>query len=333
MKHVRFVLVLAVAFTLMLSSVSFAQLRNLAVGDPVPGFTLNATDGTSVSLSAQLGKVVVIAIVRPGQPNSGKAMAELQELAVKFKDKDVVFLAMTPDTDNVAAVKEEAEKAKATYPVLLDEGKHVYGAWGAFLFPTTAVIDKEGILSKDHPSYNRKYKDTIDAFVQFTLGEIDEAGTDAILNPVDTVEYTDEQKKAERHLMLAQRMIDRSRLDKAEGDLKEAVELDPGSVSAKVTYGFVLLKLDRAAEAKPLFESAVEIDPKADGAKAGLGACEVALGEVDKGIATIEDSLKMNPSPERSHFELGKAYQLKGEHEKAAEHFRKAVEEIAGALW
>lgn len=333
MSYLRFSAVVAIVASLFLASVSHAQLRNLKEGDTVPDFTLKATDGASVTLSSYAGKVVVVAIIRPDQPNSEKAMEDLQALSEKFKDKGVVFLAMTPNTDDMAALTEVAEKSKATYPILLDEGRHVYGAWGAFLFPTTAVVNAEGVLAKDHPSYNRKYKDTIDAYVQFTLGEIDEAGVDDIINPKDTVEYTPEQKKAERHLMLAQRMIDRSRLDRAEGDLKEAVELDPQNTAAKVTYGFVLLKLDKAAEAKPLFESAIEIDAKAEGAKAGLGACEVAMGEVDKGIATLEDSLKLNPSPERSHFELGKAYQIKGEHEKAAEHFRKAAEELAGALW
>jgi len=334
MKHVLICAATAVLISLFVAPASFAQLRNLQEGEKAPDFTLNALDGSSVTLSSYAGKdIVVVTIVRPGQPNSGKAMADLQDLSAKYAGKDVVFLAMTPDTDNKAAAKEEADKAKVTYPFLLDEGRHVYGAWGAFLFPTTCIIAKDGTLAKEIPSYNRKYKDSVDAYLQLTLGEIDESAVDDIINPKDTVVFTPEQKKAERHLMLAQRMIDRSLLDKAEDDLKQAVELDPANAKARVTYGFVLLKLDRPEEAKAQFSAALEADARAEDAKAGLGAAEVALGDLDNGIATLEDSLKLNPKPARSHFELGKAYQKKGDNEKAAEHFRKAAEELAGALW
>jgi len=169
--------------------------------------------------------------------------------------------------------------------------------------------------------------------VRLALGEITAEHLDEILNPKDAERLTPEQKKAERHMLLAERMVDRKLLDKAAEELESALEANPSLAQAHVRYGFVLLKQGKPSDAKAHFEKALELDKRAEDAEAGLGASEVAIGELDKGIQTLEAALKLNPKPARVHYELGRAYEAKGVPDKALEHYRKALEELGGALW
>jgi peroxiredoxin len=307
--------------------------RNLKESEPVPGFKIKDTKGTEVALDSYKGKFVIVTFFRADQDKSRETLTDLEKIYEKYKDKGVEVIALTPDKNDGRSIAAVVDDLKLTYPVLEDEGRAVYGAWGVFLFPTTGIIDKEGKLYKQIPSHNRQFADDLDGYVRFLLGEITAEELDGILNPKPNERFTPEQKKAERHMMLGQRMIDRKLLDKAAEELKSAVEADPTLVEAHVKYGFVLLKLGNAAEAKPQFEKALELNKRAEDAEAGLGACQVAMGDVDKGIETLEDALKLNPKPARVHYELSKAYKIKGMPDKAAEHCQKALEELGGALW
>ena len=307
--------------------------KNINIGEAVPGFTLKDTNGSDVSLASYKGKVTLVLFVRPDQKNSQSAMADLQKLMDKYGPKGLAVVAMTPETQQATELKDVVEKEKITYPALLDEGKKVYGEWGAFLFPTTAVLDKEGKMIMPIPSYNRTYPDVMEGYVQYALGEIGKEQLDAIVNPKGSVRLTPEQKNAERHMMLGQRMIDRKLIDKAAEEYGQAVESDPTLVDAHIKYGYVLLKLGDSAKALEQFTKALELDPKAEEASTGLGSVQVSTGNFDKAIEVLEANIKTNPKPARAHYELGVAYEKKGVFDKAAEHYKKAAEELGGIIW
>jgi len=303
--------------------------RNLNEGQPVRGFTMKDTAGNDVALSNYSGKVVVAVFFRPDQDASQKALADLQKVYDKYASKGVVFLAITPELEQENKIRELVDKEKIKYPILLDAGRKVYGDWGVFLYPTTGILDRETKLFKHVPSHNRAYADTVEAYVRLCLGEINQEQLNAILNPKELAELTPEQKKAQRHMNLAGRMVERKLYDKAAEEYAQAIESDPALVEAHVKYGFVLLKAGNPAKAKENFTKALELDPKAQDAEAGLGSSEVALGNVDKGIEVLEGALKLNTKPARTHYELGVAYEKKGALDKAAENYRKAVEALA----
>ncbi len=307
--------------------------RNLNEGQPVRGFTMKDTGGNDVALSAYSGKLVVAVFFRPDQEASQKALSDLQKLYDKYSGKGVVFLAITPELEQEQKIRDLVEKEHIKFPVLLDAGRKVYGDWGVFLYPTTGILDKETKLYKHVASYNRQYGETVEAYIRLLLGEINKEQLDAILNPKEMTELTPEQKKAQRHMNLAGRMIERKLLDKAAAEYEQAIESDPKLVEAHVKYGFLLLKMGNGQKAMENFKKAIELDPKAPDAEAGLGSAHVALGEVDKGIEVLEGALKMNPKPARTHYELGLAYEKKGAFDKAAENYRKAIDELGGSDW
>ncbi|HEY3346920.1 MAG TPA: redoxin domain-containing protein [Nitrospirota bacterium] len=313
-------------------SATAIAFRNVEPGQTPPDFTLKDTAGRDVSLSAKGGSVVVVAFVKPDQDASQKAMADLQKIQDKFGKRGVSVLAVVSEMGEQAQLKDVVEKNKITYPILLDDGRKVYGQWGAFLYPTTGVIDKTGKMILHVPSHNRKYQETLEGNIRLALGEINQEQLNAALNPVEKEKLTEGQKEASRRMLLAQRLIERKQYDKAAEELSKAVEADPESCPARVKYGFILLKLGDAVKAKESFTKAVELNPKDNDARAGLGASMVAAGDIDKGIETISESLKSNPRPARSHLELGRAYEKKGDTVKALEFYKKALEELCESL-
>ncbi|MGA2192915.1 MAG: tetratricopeptide repeat protein [Nitrospirota bacterium] len=315
---------------LIIASLGHAALafRNVTEGQPVPGFTLKDLAGNDISLSSFAGKVVVVTFFKPDQEFSVRALKDLVKMQAKLGSK-VVILAIMPEMNQQEKLKELVEKEKVTFPVLLDEGRKTYGAWGAFLYPTTGIVDKEGRLAVQVPSHNWKFEETVEGNVRLALGEINKEQLAGELNPKQNEEISPARQKAENHIALARKLMERKMTDKAAAELAQAVEADPTMAEAKVEYGFLLLMQGDAVRAQENFSKAAEQNPRLEDAKTGLGASYVAQGQVDKGIEVLNDALKLNPKPARTHFELGKAYEKKGAPDKAAEHYRKALEELA----
>jgi peroxiredoxin len=68
----------------------------------------------------------------------------------KFRDKNVVILGIhTPETsseEHSAAVKTKAEEAAFEFPVLIDNAKANWNAWGNSMWPSVYLVDKRGYL-------------------------------------------------------------------------------------------------------------------------------------------------------------------------------------------
>ncbi len=325
----------SLAFLILTFTADAAVLafRNVAEGQQAPDFTLKDTAGNDVTLSSNAGKVVVVVFFKPDQKTSQDALSDLAKIYSRYKTKGVVVLAIVSEMDEQSALKALMDKEKIMFPILIDQGRKIYGQWGAFLYPTTAVLSKDGKVFKHVPSHNRKYSDEVEGYIRVALGEITAEKLEQELNPGEIKQLTPEQKKAERHMMLGQKLLERKLVDKASAEFAEAVASDPNLAEAKAAYGFTLLKLGDAAKAQENFTKALELNPRIDDAKCGLGASYVALGQVDKGIEVLEDALKVNPKPARANFELAKAYEKKGALDKAAEHYKKAIEELSGGNW
>jgi peroxiredoxin len=303
--------------------------RNVEEGQSAPDFSLKDDKGQDYTLSKLAGKVVVVSFVKPDQQNSVLALRDLQKIYPALSAKGVVFIAIVSEADQKDKIAGVASQEKLTFPIAYDEGRKVYGAWGAFLYPTTGIVGKDGKLTAQVPSHDWKYQDAVEGNVQLALGEITKEQLEARLNPKENEKVDPAKAKAERHMMLADQLIARKMTDKACAELAQAVEAAPGLTSAHIKYGYALLGKGDAAKAAEQFQTAVQQEPRSNDAKTGLGASLVAQGQVDKGLQLLTESIKDNPRPARANFELGRAYEKKGTFDKAALHYRKAAEELA----
>jgi peroxiredoxin len=118
-----------------------------------PQFTLTNYDGKEVSLADYKDKVVVLEWFNYECPfvvyhyEKPKTMAELAD---KYKDKDVVWLAVN-STKHLKTKKNKdfAEKHKLTYPILDDRSGKIGRAYSAKTTPHMYIIDAKGKIAYD----------------------------------------------------------------------------------------------------------------------------------------------------------------------------------------
>jgi len=75
--------------------------------------------------------------------------------------------------------------------------------------------------------------------------------------------------------------------------LASAVQLDPKNAGALSAYGMVLVRLNRASEALPLFRKVTELDPISPGAHLNLG---IALADQNLLDGAVEEFFRGNPA-------------------------------------
>jgi thiol-disulfide isomerase/thioredoxin len=108
-------------------------------------FTLDALDGTRVSLSSFKGKVVLLSFWATWCGPCKQEMPEMQTLYQKLKGRGFEVVAVDMMEDK-ATVSEFVKRTGYTFPVLLDTTGEVGGAglYSARAIPTNYVIDKTG---------------------------------------------------------------------------------------------------------------------------------------------------------------------------------------------
>jgi len=124
-----------------------------AIGQPAPDFTLADLDGSSVSLAALQGKVVVLEWANPNCPFSRRHAQAHTMQSVADRHPDVVWLAVNstrPDhSDHLEPAAYHAFLAEngIRYRVLVDPSGEVGRAYGAKTTPDMFVIDADGRLA------------------------------------------------------------------------------------------------------------------------------------------------------------------------------------------
>ena len=117
-----------------------------AVGQVAPGFTLQATSGDNVALSATLaGRKAAVLYFTMWCPICDAHMSNMRT-AVMPAFPDVAFLAIDYVSGTVAdALRSQTENGYTDFTVLVDPGNPVLHAYAATM-GTTVVIDNTGVI-------------------------------------------------------------------------------------------------------------------------------------------------------------------------------------------
>ena len=134
------------------------QPKALEVGSTPPGFSLEDTEGETISLESLKGKPVVIAFFAPWCPHCQDEAPRLNEIHAQYGDRvHIVSISATPygkdyltrsklvreppiTLDDLKWFKEEYD---VTYPLLFDPSVQVATAYQIKSFPTTYLLDAE----------------------------------------------------------------------------------------------------------------------------------------------------------------------------------------------
>jgi cytochrome c biogenesis protein CcmG/thiol:disulfide interchange protein DsbE len=124
----------------------FAQpVEPPVVGGPVPGFELDAIDGTLMKLDGPGDQVTVVNFFASWCAPCRQEAPDLEQTWRDYQDRGVQFYAI--------AYKDAGSKARAfqetydvSYPYAVDPGNRISRVYGVTGVPETFVIDRDGLL-------------------------------------------------------------------------------------------------------------------------------------------------------------------------------------------
>ncbi|MDT8419678.1 MAG: TlpA disulfide reductase family protein [Desulfuromonadales bacterium] len=129
-----------VIVSLLLCGSSLALQEN----PKAPDFTLEDLQGNNVSLSDFKGKIVMVNFWATWCPPCIEEMPSMEQLSRRFAGEDFVLLAVNVEENSRAVVENFLKKTPYTFPVLLDQDARVQQLYGAYRFPETVIINRQG---------------------------------------------------------------------------------------------------------------------------------------------------------------------------------------------
>lgn len=114
---------------------------------------------------------------------------------------------------------------------------------------------------------------------------------------------------------------ERGLLDEAESDLREAIRLAPGFVSAHADLGILCDMQRRPADAEEQHRLAVKMEPRNAVYLNNLGFSLFLHGKVKEAISYYEQAARLGPTVHRTRTNLGFAYAARGDLHRAAREF------------
>lgn len=124
--------------------------KGIKKGQLAPDFTLNDLEGKSVSLSDFKGKTVFVNYWATWCPPCRAEMPHMEQIYNEYKDNEIVFLAvnLTQTEKNIEGVSQFVQDFGLTFPVVLDEKGDAMVDYEIVAYPTTYVLDKQGIIQE-----------------------------------------------------------------------------------------------------------------------------------------------------------------------------------------
>jgi peroxiredoxin Q/BCP len=136
--------------------------KSVAEGDQIPKFSLEADDGTTVTLDSLAGKNVVLYFYpKDDTPGCTKEACDFRDAFPRFGKVDAVVIGVSPDS--VESHKKFKAKYGLPFRLLSDEGHKLADAFGVwkekFMYGrkfmgierTTVIIDRKGRVAKIFP--------------------------------------------------------------------------------------------------------------------------------------------------------------------------------------
>lgn len=267
--------ILAIVFVLIAGTASASDnmaLRNFDIGDPYQPFCGSLIEGNELCSSEFEGKVLVASFVRIGQVQSDKVLIALQKLSQKHKAQNVSIVGIISGDVNLQELTDFTKKHNITIPIILDSNRALYGKFGIFVYPSSAVFGPDKILRYIFGSNTINISKRFEGAVRYLLGEISQDELGRILHPV--VEKIDRSStKMQRYYNFARKSFEKQQLSRAKKLIKLSFQKYPDHALSHSLYGKILLVEKKCDLALEQFDKALELDPTIEEAKVGRKAC------------------------------------------------------------
>ena len=303
------------------------QLRKAEVGEKMKPFTLADIDGEGFSFQPERGRAVAVAFLAAHQTRSERALVELRQIAASQQraGQALDLVVIVSGSENAEYFRELRKSLGFQVPMLVDRGDQLWGNLGITATPTVVVTDKEGVISWIRAGHAYDFAEEARSEVAQALG-LEQKKKTQPPGRVEALTNDTPEDRARRHLRMGQLLGDEGRIDAAIAELKKAEALTPKSVEVQLETGRLLCRAGRSEEALSLVGKISPTTPGEEAeAKMLSGWAHRQLGHRDLAEKLLEESLRANPQSVRALYELGNVYRDRGEKEKAAEAYARAL--------
>ncbi len=300
-----------------------------AIGATAPNFTLPTIGGRTVSLADYRGKTLVINVWATWCPPCRKETPELVASYARLHLKDVAFLGVDT-TEDPSLVRAFAAAKEIPYDEAVDASHAFARAYDIQYFPTTFVIDPDGIVRERHTDVIGSAQ--MEAFVaaashrrSAVIDSPFQRRIDAVLAPnrfvfegdADDVRRTVEaadsalakvEKLSDETNPATGDIIDFDRMQRETSALRKRAITALGRLAGDRTDRALMWRLrgddalaqERWHDAASAYRAALRIDPHATQALAGLARAESAQQHDSAALDARRRLAALAPSPENA---------------------------------
>jgi tetratricopeptide (TPR) repeat protein len=242
-------------------------------GTSVDNVELKTIAGGKERILSQKMKANLLVFFRTGQERSVDALVQLATCEKLFAGKPVRWVGVVSSTEDPAEVKALIEKTGVVMPVVIDPDDALYGALGIRLHPMVAFVDARLKVAAVEMYRQIDYCEIIKGRIRMMIGELDQAGFDAIVNPPkSTMPGDDPRDVARRDVNLGKMLLKRKQYEKAAASANKALEKAP-IASAFSLLGDVAAAQGDCKKAVKQYDQALKLDANDPAALAGKAAC------------------------------------------------------------
>lgn len=142
-------LVIAILLLLVNQSPRAASIEPARKGQPLSDFSLNDLEGNTVRLSDYAGQVVLINAWATWCPPCVAEMPDLQAYYQAHRAENFIILGINAG-DSLSTASAFASQKGITFPILLDPNVDLLTSLGIHSFPTSLLVDADGIVRNIH---------------------------------------------------------------------------------------------------------------------------------------------------------------------------------------
>jgi len=349
------------AYGVFLFTPAAATLQQLQVGMEAPDFSLPLVSGEKKSFAALRGdKLTVLLVWSTWDKKSEKALARMQKLYRKYRDKGLAVVAINADGQKIsdadqAKIRSIIERLQLTYPVLVDNGLDYFHDIGIIALPSTVIVDRDRIIKYELSGYPLVGAEEMADFVTASL-----EGTKPALaekkgyQPTKTaLRFYNMGKNTLRsgrmaesaemwfkkaieadpkfvlpHISLGKFYVQRGDKAQAEAQFKEALAKEPTHVIALCESALLLFEDNRLAEGQTLLESAFKADEAYTPCYYYAGFAYGRQDKLEQALKMFDEAEKINPLDYNLYVYKGRVFEGQKKPQEAAAAYRKALETI-----